>query len=63
MTVYFRTEADEHDPFTPLGVAKALIDTQNFSNDDLLELSEYLQTYARYRKIVESNVYSKGGII
>lgn len=49
MKVYFHAE-DNNDHFTPLNIAKALIDTGSFSDDNLVELSEYLMTYAKHNK-------------
>ena len=49
MKVYFYAE-NKDDAFTPLNIAKALIDTGSFSDDNLMELSEYLMTYAKHNK-------------
>ena len=46
-------QLDEHDTaLTPIKVADALIESGNFTNDQLNELAQYLFTYTRMNKQV-----------
>lgn len=42
-------ENEKH--ITPLGLANAIIDTLNLSNDELKELGDYLHIYSKYNSI------------
>lgn len=59
MKLTFEIEGNEK--MTNIGMAKALIDTQCFTSNDLSEIGQYLQIYSNARITEEIRGIEKGG--